>query len=177
MIKISQVGTGQELFTLGRHTNTLNSAAFSPDGRFIVTTSLDKKAVLWDASIGSELLTFSGHNEAIESAAFSPDPTRLVTAGTDGTLKIWDLAPSHEVLTLFHPTGNPSWFAKLPDGAFLVMTGDSSSHPEVWQFSQKFIPAGKNEVARKLLTLNGHTDYVRGLTFRPGRFTYRNGQF
>ena len=41
------------------HTNSVTSVAFSPDGRYVLTSSADKTAKLWDLN-GHEIQTFSG---------------------------------------------------------------------------------------------------------------------
>jgi WD40 repeat protein len=69
----------------------VNSAAFSPDGRRIVTTSTDKTARIWDVATGSEIKVLRGHESSVTSATFSPDGTRIVTASEDGTARIWDV--------------------------------------------------------------------------------------
>ena len=164
-VQIRDIASDQDLLTLRGHTNSLISAAFSLDGNLLVTTNLDKKAIVWDALTGRQLFVLSGHAEAIETAAFSPDVTRLATAGSDGIVKVWDLTPSRELLTIYHPNQSTSWFALSPDGKRLVMTGESGAIPEVWQIPQEIVSTGNSVVAEKFLTLNGHTDDVRGLTF------------
>ena len=67
------------------------SAAFSPDGRRIVTASGDKTARIWDAASGQEIRALRGHENSMLSAAFSPDGTRIVTALVDQTARIWDV--------------------------------------------------------------------------------------
>ena len=68
------------------------SAAFSPDGKRIVTVStLSKTARLWDAATGKPIgEPLKGHRESVWSAAFSPDGKRIVTASDDKTARLWD---------------------------------------------------------------------------------------
>ena len=69
------------------------SAAFSPDGKRIVTASDDKTARIWDAATGKPIgEPLKGHDDVVWSAAFSPDGKRIVTASSDKTARIWDAA-------------------------------------------------------------------------------------
>src|SRR5437868_1836568 len=52
------------------HEDQVNSAAFSPDGSFVVPASDDKTARLWDAKTGAALATLSAHGDTVISAAF-----------------------------------------------------------------------------------------------------------
>ena len=56
------------------------SAAFSPDGRFVVTASLDGTARFWEAATGKAIGEPLRHESAVLSAAFSPDGRFVVTA-------------------------------------------------------------------------------------------------
>jgi cell division protein FtsL len=53
------------------HTNSVNSVAYSQDGRYILTGSSDKTARLWDTSTGQTLRIFAGHTGIVYSVAFS----------------------------------------------------------------------------------------------------------
>src|SRR6202034_4225986 len=80
--------------------NWVRSAAFSPDGKRIVTASNDKTARIWDAASGQQLMMLSGHQDVVASAAFSPDGTRIVTASYDKTARVWDAATGKQLAVL-----------------------------------------------------------------------------
>jgi WD40 repeat protein len=52
---------------------SVNSVAFSPDGKQVVSGSYDKTVRLWDALAGAPLQTLEGHSGSVNSVAFSPD--------------------------------------------------------------------------------------------------------
>ncbi len=60
-----------------------HSAAYSPDGKSIVTASDDSTARIWDAATGKELRELTGHSDYVSSAAYSPDGKSIVTASGD----------------------------------------------------------------------------------------------
>ena len=76
--------------TLTGHGGAVYSAAYSPDGKQIVTASRDQTAKVWEAQTGTELLTLTGHDNYVVSSAYSPDGQRIVTASDDKTAKVWD---------------------------------------------------------------------------------------
>jgi hypothetical protein len=79
------------------------TAAFSPDGSRIVTSSWDKTARIWDAATAEEIAVLRGHEDRVTSAAFSPDGSRIVTASGDKTARIWDAATAKEIAVLRGP--------------------------------------------------------------------------
>jgi hypothetical protein len=56
---------------LDGHSGPVVSAAFSGDGKRVVTASFDKSARIWDAENGKEIAVLKGHDGAVLSAAFS----------------------------------------------------------------------------------------------------------
>jgi WD40 repeat protein len=75
------------------------SAAFSPDGKRIVTASEDNTARLWDAKTGRQISDpLQGHTDGVRSVAFSPDGNRIVTASDDDTVRLWEIFADIEEL-------------------------------------------------------------------------------
>src|SRR5450759_327152 len=72
------------------HTDAVTSVAFSPDGKYVLTGSLDNTAKQWDDASGAVVRTFSGHTDSVESVAFSPDGNYVLTGSSDRTAKLWD---------------------------------------------------------------------------------------
>src|SRR5262249_51541099 len=59
------------------HLGPAYSAAFSPDGKRLASTSADRTAQVWDAATGQHQLTLGGQGDYVNGVAFSPDGTRI----------------------------------------------------------------------------------------------------
>ena len=77
------------LQTLEKHSSTVNSVAYSPDGTKIISGSLDNTIKIWDANTGQCLQTLEGHLDEVTSVAYSPDGTKIISGSWDETIKIW----------------------------------------------------------------------------------------
>ena len=98
MAYVCELVTGQAT-TLGApvaHSQSITSAAFSPDGRSVITTAWDGEAKIWDAQSGQQIGNALRHGKVIHSAAFSPNGMKLVTASDDGTARIWEIEAAAE---------------------------------------------------------------------------------
>ena len=82
------------------HTDGINSAVFSPDGKLVLTASKDKTARIYDALTGSELHILKGHEDIINSAAFSNDSKLVITSSDDKTARIFDVSTGMQLKVL-----------------------------------------------------------------------------
>ncbi|HYO60055.1 CHAT domain-containing protein [Archangium sp.] len=73
------------------HQERIEAISFSPDGKRVVTASLDKTAWVWSADGKGEPVVLRGHEGSVYSAAFSPDGKRVVTASEDKAARIWTI--------------------------------------------------------------------------------------
>src|SRR5262249_46953971 len=72
--------TGQSLLALPE---IRSRTAFSPDGKQLVSSSLNGTLTLWDASTGRLQRDFKGHSSSVGDVAFSPVGTHLASASLD----------------------------------------------------------------------------------------------
>jgi WD40 repeat protein len=114
-----------------RHEDAVTSASFSPDGKWIVTSSRDKSARVWDAQTGNPVGNPMRHEGPVWTASFSPDGNWIVTASDDKTARIWDARTGK-------PVGEPMrhddrvWAARFsPDGNWIV-TASFDKTARIW---------------------------------------------
>jgi WD40 repeat protein/serine/threonine protein kinase len=74
------------------HTRAVRQAAFSPDGRLLVSAGEDGKVIVWDFAKRMPLATFIAHTRIATSVAFSPDGKWFASGGEDGKINVWSAA-------------------------------------------------------------------------------------
>ncbi len=139
-----------------QHESEVVSAAFSADGRRIVTASEDRTARVWDTTTGEPLGAPLEHQGWVRSAAFSPDGSRIVTASADRTARIWDAATGRSLGPPLEHRGPLRSAAFDPDGHRVVTASDDGA-ARIWD------AATGEALARPL----EHRGPVRSAAFSP----------
>lgn len=93
--KIWDAATGKELKTLRGHRDILISAAYSPDGRRLITGSRDGTVKVWDATTGDELLTLRA-GSPVTGVVFGPDGKSIACGTFSGAVVLWESAAPAE---------------------------------------------------------------------------------
>jgi WD40 repeat protein len=188
-------GRETEPLRLAGHTEPVVSVRFSPDGRWLLSTSYDKRARLWDVAEPRhprEAFVFAAHDWWVWDGAFAPGfnpedaqaDNRIVTVDQDGRAIVWKLrastrpdAPANAVEfgqdRIFEEHDGPIYsvdFARV-DGVAWVATGGLDGRVLLWR--PEDLPAYGVETVfnrdrAKLVRyreFTGHTDAVQSVAF------------
>lgn len=108
----------------------LKSAAYSFDGRFVVTSSEDDRGVcIWDVTT-LQVVCRLPHTKPVYSAKFSPDGLRVLTACMDGNARVWSVRTGKIELLLHH--GGAVRFANFSKDGQLIATGGTDHMALLW---------------------------------------------
>jgi WD40 repeat protein/tRNA A-37 threonylcarbamoyl transferase component Bud32 len=155
-VKVWDAATGREFFTLRGHSNGVQSAVFTRDGRHLVTGSHDHTVKVWDAATGSEVRTLRGHTDAIRGVAVAPDG-RVASGGWDRTVMLRDAGPEPGPRTLCQDNEWLYGVAFSPDGRLLAVANPRAKAVEIWDVA----------TGRRRHSLEQHTAAVLNVAFSP----------
>jgi RNA polymerase sigma factor (sigma-70 family) len=118
-------GKLQRLLGERKALRSVNTIAFSPDGKTLASGNGDATTRIWDPATGEELRHWKPHARSVAALAFAPDGATLATAGSwDSAIRFWDPATGKEK----HPSPfghrgivHQMWLS--PDGRTLTTLG------------------------------------------------------
>ncbi|KPJ53942.1 MAG: hypothetical protein AMS16_05025 [Planctomycetes bacterium DG_58] len=143
----------QSVMTLRGHKALIYSVAWSPDGKWIASGSIDGSVRIWGADTGKLLATLRP-DDTVNALAFSLDSRRIVCGGHGGTPRMYDVLTGTELTRLEGHEGRVSAVAFSPNKK-LVATGSADKTIKLWD-------AGTGKLVR---TITGHEGGVWSVAF------------
>jgi WD40 repeat protein len=146
--------------TLKGHADSVYSAAFTSDGKRLVTCSKDRSIKVYNVETWELERTLTGHNEDVLAVAISPDSTQLVSAGKEPQLRWWTLQDGQDVRRMAGHKGSVSALVFSRDGKRVASVGQDGS-VRIWDGST-------GEQTREIA---GSAEWLYAVAFNPdGRF-------
>ena len=132
--RLWDVATGELCAPPLQHDGPVSVAAFSPDGRTVITGGWDRMARLWDAKTGLSITPPLRHDGTLRALAISRDGRTILTGSYDRTAQVWDKVSGKPIGPAFHHE-NQVWFVAIsPDGRF-VLSGGQENTAHLWKIT------------------------------------------
>ncbi len=147
------------------HVSLVESMAFSPDGKTLVTGSFQELTV-WNRDAFEPSKRIGGFADRVCAVAFAPDGKSFATGGgaptEDGEIKVFD-AETGKLLTEIKAGHSDTVFgvAFSPDGKLLASCG-ADKFVKVWE-----LPTAADQPAKFVKSFEGHTHHVMGIGWTP----------
>lgn len=115
-----------------QHTGPVDHLCFSPDNKFLLTSSrMDHEAKLWNLADGSLVGFRMVHNAGVTAASISPDGRFLATGAGDGQLNLWNFADQGLVNNLSEHRA-PIWDLAFSNDSQRLATAGGDRQVRLW---------------------------------------------
>ncbi len=159
-IRLWNTQTGEETMRLIGHTQTVDSIAFHPDGKRLLSGG-DNQIILWDLATGKQIRSYEGHkaDTYVSRVQFNRAGTQFVSSAYDGTTRLWDTETGENIRT-FVDESVPT--TEVRDVSYnldetQIATASYDGNIRLWD-----VATGK-----LLQTWTGHTASVSQVRFSP----------
>jgi WD40 repeat protein len=150
------------------HTDQVNCAVLSSNGRLLLTGSQDQTIRLWDVRMGKELSCFKDQPGGVWCVALSADGKRALSsagmiargptwvAGSDFTIRLWDLGAGKEIRQ-FRGHTNEVRSLTFSSSGRQALSASLDSTVRLWDV----------ETGKELRRFEGHSGTVFRLSLSP----------
>ncbi|KAF8430200.1 WD40-repeat-containing domain protein [Tirmania nivea] len=138
------------------HSGPVYGVTFSPDNRYIISSSQDSTVRLWSLDTFTGLVLYKGHDRPIWDVKFGPFGHYFATASHDHTARLWSTDHIYPLRIFAGHLSDVDTLAWHPNSAYLA-TGSSDKTVRLWDVQR----------GASVRLFNGHTAPVTALAFSP----------
>jgi WD40 repeat protein len=173
-LRLWDVTTGETMRIFEGHEGRVSSVAFSPNGKYALSGSLDGMLRLWDVATGDHLRVFEGHEGRVSSVAFSPDGQTALSGSCgerneydhciSGELRLWNVATGKAIRVFKGHKREVNSVAFSSDGQ-TALSGSRDSTLRLWAVA----------TGEQVRVFEGHEGLVNSVAFSPDGQTALSG--
>jgi WD40 repeat protein len=158
-IRLYDFATGKLVALLKGHTAVVNSLAFSPDSKRLISGGGlgDLSAIIWDVEGRKSLHRLQGHKAEICAVAFAPNGERVVTGSYDATLRLWRVSDGGLIAEMKGHMDKVSRALAIRSSDGMIASGDYAGEIRLWD----------GNTGRFVRTLANQGGEVGSLRFSP----------
>ena len=112
--------------------SSVNSVAFSPDGKILAVGDAAGHITLWSVTSRSRIAALD-EGSPVNSVAFSPDGQTLAVGDRDGHISLWQVSSHQRTVTL--PDGSNVGAVSFSPGGLTLASGDALGDVNTWDLS------------------------------------------
>jgi WD40 repeat protein len=92
-IRVWDIASGKQLFTLNGHEDVISAIAITKDGKYLFSGGKDSpnSIRLWNLQTQSSTWNLIGHTDLVTSLVISADSLKLISSGQDKNINIWEI--------------------------------------------------------------------------------------
>ncbi|HKS39137.1 MAG TPA: caspase family protein, partial [Blastocatellia bacterium] len=143
------------------HTLPVCAAAFTADGRYMLSGSFDNTIKVWNISSGAEVGSLTVSQRGTSDMAFSSDGKYALVATRDGTLELWSIYNKIKLRTFAEKVSYIASLTFSPDGRYALSGGGGKGDRD---FTVKLWAVPDGTLMR---TFSGHRETVSSVAFSP----------
>ncbi|CAJ1348056.1 unnamed protein product [Effrenium voratum] len=125
VVGLLDASTGRLLTNLVHHAYYVCTAVFSPDGKALLTSSVEGFARLFDVESGNCLVTFGrrpseGKTPGMSAASFSPDASKVLVSLYDGSADLYERSSGERICSCVGHRKSLRCATMSPDGKLIL---------------------------------------------------------
>ncbi len=158
-VHVFDVQSGKLVYSLIGHRGFVSSLSWRGDSKYLLTSSYDKTAKIWQVGTGQLLRTVAAGTGDLNIATFSPDGKTFAVGGDDKLVRVFDSESGKLLRTLKGHNEIVEALAYAPNGKMLA-SGDDEGGLRIWNVngeSIKVLKSGQSTIRQLGFSPNSAT--------------------